>query len=55
MVSGSGSGNNESNNDEQPFVVVEHDTLPNMEARLMMLMEQMAKTALIVFHRNTLI
>ena len=44
MVSSSGFGNNESNNEEQPFVVVEHDTPPNMDARMMMLMEQMAKT-----------
>ena len=44
MASGSGSENNESNSEEQPFVVVEHDTPPNMDACMMMLMEQMAET-----------
>ena len=43
MASGSGNGNNESHNDD-PFVVVENDTPPNMDARMNMLTEQMAKT-----------
>ena len=44
MASSSKSENNDSNNEDQPFVVAEHDTPTSMDARVMMLMEQMAKT-----------
>ena len=44
MALGSGSGNNESNNDNWPFVMVEHDTSLSIDARMMMLTDQMAKT-----------
>ena len=43
MASGSGGGNNESHN-EGPFVFIENEP-PSMDARMMMLMEQMAKTS----------